>query len=78
MSAGCCAGSGSGRHWTRRARSPVAPARTSPKGRFRTETVYAITGLAPHQARPDELAAWVRGRWQIENGLHWVDDVTYA
>ncbi len=23
---------------------------------------------APHQARPDELAAWSRGHWEIENG----------
>ena len=56
---------------------PVS-ARTGRKGRWRTETVYAITDLAPHQARPDELAAWIRGHWQIENGLHWVRDVTYA
>ena len=61
---------------TRRAR-PVS-ARTGKKGKWRTETVYAITDLAPHQARPDELAAWIRGHWQIENGLHWVRDVTYA
>jgi predicted transposase YbfD/YdcC len=56
---------------------PVS-ARTGRKGRWRTETVYAITDLAPHQARPDELAAWIRGHWQIENGLHWVRDVTFA
>lgn len=48
------------------------------KGRWRTETVYAITDLAPHQARPDELAAWIRGHWQIENGLHWIRDVTFT
>ena len=47
-------------------------------GRWRTETVYAITDLGPHQARPNELAAWIRGHWQIENGLHWVRDVTFA
>ena len=61
---------------TRRTRS--VNARTGRKGRWRTETVYAITDLAPHKARPDELAAWVRGHWQIENALHWVRDVTYA
>jgi len=61
---------------TRRTR-PVS-ARTSKKGRWRTETVYAITDLAPHQAGPDELAAWIRGHWQIENGLHWVRDVTFG
>ena len=61
---------------TRKTR-PVS-ARTGPRGRWRTETVYAITDLPAHQARPDELAAWIRGHWQIENGLHWVRDVTFA
>lgn len=49
---------------TRRTR-PVST-RTGKGGRWRTETVYAITDLGPHQARPDELAAWIRGHWQIE------------
>jgi predicted transposase YbfD/YdcC len=53
-------------------------ARTGKAGRWRTETVYAITDLAPHQASPAELAGWVRGHWQIENALHWVRDVTFA
>ncbi len=54
------------------------PVRAGRAGKWRTETVYAITDLTPHQARPDELAAWIRGHWQIENGLHWVRDVTFA
>ncbi len=53
-------------------------ARTGKAGRWRTETVYAITDLRPHQASPAELAGWVRGHWQIENALHWVRDVTFA
>ncbi|MGH8921106.1 MAG: ISAs1 family transposase [Actinomycetes bacterium] len=61
---------------TRRTR-PVST-RTGNKGRWRTETIYAITDLAAHQARPEELAAWIRGHWQIENGLHWIRDVTLA
>jgi predicted transposase YbfD/YdcC len=52
--------------------------RTGKKGHWHTETVYAITDLAPHQASPEELAAWIRGHWQIENALHWVRDVTFA
>jgi predicted transposase YbfD/YdcC len=48
------------------------PLNAASKRKWRTETVYAITDLGPHQARPDELAAWIRGHWQIENGLHWV------
>jgi predicted transposase YbfD/YdcC len=50
----------------------------SGRGRWHTETVYAITDLDAHQARPGELAAWIRGHWQIENGLHWVRDVTFG
>jgi predicted transposase YbfD/YdcC len=61
---------------TRKTR-PVS-ARTGRRGRWRTETVYAITDLPAHQARPDEIAAWSRGHWQIENGLHWIRDVTFA
>jgi predicted transposase YbfD/YdcC len=54
------------------------PVRADRAGKWRTETVYAITDLPPHQARPDELAGWIRGHWQIENGLHWVRDVTFG
>lgn len=54
------------------------PLRSTNKRKWRTETVYAITDLDPHQARPDELAAWIRGHWHIENKLHWVRDVTFA
>lgn len=53
-------------------------ARTGRKGRWHTQTVYAITDLPPHQVRPDEPTASIRVHWQIENGLHWVRDVTYA
>ncbi|WP_269474596.1 ISAs1 family transposase [Phytohabitans flavus] len=45
--------------------------------RFATETVYAITSLYVHQAKPAQLAAWIRGHWSIENKIHWVRDVTY-
>jgi predicted transposase YbfD/YdcC len=54
------------------------PLRAADKRKWRTETVYAITNLGPHEARPDELAAWIRGHWHIENKLHWVRDVTFA
>ncbi|MEV0129401.1 ISAs1 family transposase [Dactylosporangium sp. NPDC050688] len=45
--------------------------------RFTTETVYAITDLQAHQAKPWHLADWIRGHWTIENRVHWVRDVTY-
>src|SRR3954471_11024238 len=56
----------------RRRRHPL----DQPK-RFTTETVYAITDLRVHQAKPAQLAAWIRGHWHIENKIHWVRDVTY-
>jgi predicted transposase YbfD/YdcC len=45
---------------------------------WRSETSYAITSLTAAQARPDQLAQWIRGHWKIENQLHWVRDVTYG
>lgn len=46
--------------------------------KWRTVTVYAITSLPPHHARPADLAAWIRGHWTIENKLHYVRDVAYG
>jgi DDE_Tnp_1-associated/Transposase DDE domain len=46
-------------------------------GRWRTVTVYAITSLDAHQASPAQLAAWIRGHWQIE-ALHHLRDVSYG
>ena len=40
--------------------------------------VYAITSLPFAQASPARLADLIRGHWAIENGLHWVRDVTFA
>jgi len=46
-------------------------------GWWRTVTVYAITSLDAHQATPAQLAAWIRGHWQIE-ALHHLRDVSYG
>lgn len=46
--------------------------------RWRTVTVYAITSLTHAQASPARLADLLRGHWTIENGLHYVRDVTFA
>ena len=40
------------------------------------QTVYLITSLDHREAGPEQLAGWARGQWTIENGLHWVRDVT--
>ncbi|MEU9828911.1 ISAs1 family transposase [Micromonospora chersina] len=34
--------------------------------RFTTETVYAIIDLRVHQAKPVQLATWIRDHWSIE------------
>src|SRR5215469_5154724 len=41
------------------------------------EVVYLITNLPPPQASPDRLLHLIRGHWSIENGLHYVRDVTF-
>jgi predicted transposase YbfD/YdcC len=46
--------------------------------RWRTVVVYAVTSLTHAQASPARLADLIRGHWAIENGLHWVRDVTLA
>jgi predicted transposase YbfD/YdcC len=46
--------------------------------RWRTVIVYAITSLAHAQASPARLADLIRGHWSIENGLHYVRDVTFG
>ena len=46
--------------------------------RWRTVTIYAITSLTHAQASPARLADLLRGHWGIENGLHYIRDVTFA
>lgn len=54
--------------------------RRRPSGtkKWTTETVYAITDLPVHQARPHEIAAWAREHWTIKNSVHWIRDVTFG
>lgn len=42
------------------------------------DVVFAITSLTRQQAAPRDLARMLRGHWCIENGLHYVRDVTYG
>jgi hypothetical protein len=37
---------------------------------------YWATSLRPEEASLAELAGWIRGGWQIENGLHYPKDYT--
>lgn len=41
------------------------------------ETRFYVTDLTPADARPRHLLRLVTGHWSIENGLHWVRDVTF-
>jgi predicted transposase YbfD/YdcC len=48
------------------------------KDRKSQETVYAITSLSAERASAKRLLQIARQHWQIENGLHWVRDVTFG
>ena len=41
------------------------------------ETSFYVTSLTSAEADADRIAKIVRGHWEIENGLHWVRDVTW-
>jgi predicted transposase YbfD/YdcC len=45
-------------------------------GVTREEWSYALTSVPPEQANAARLEQLWRGHWQIENGLHYVRDVT--
>ena len=45
-------------------------------GETTKEQVYAITSVPPERGNPRFLLAANREHWGIENGLHWVRDVT--
>jgi len=46
-------------------------------GKFRAETVYGVTSLPPEKAGPVRLLSLNRGHWSIENGLHYVRDMSF-
>ncbi|MDQ0809342.1 putative transposase YbfD/YdcC [Streptomyces sp. B3I7] len=46
-------------------------------GKLTTERIYLVTSLPPGTADGSQLAAWIRGHWNIENQLHHVRDRTF-
>ncbi len=48
----------------------------SERGERKTAVRYGITSLPAEVAGADRLLTLVRGHWQIENGLHYIKDVT--
>jgi predicted transposase YbfD/YdcC len=46
-------------------------------GKQRAETVYGITSAQSTEADAACLLSLVRGHWFLENGSHWVRDVTF-
>ena len=47
-------------------------------GKLRTQTVYGLTSLSAQHANADQLLKLNRGQWCIENGSHWIRDVTFG
>lgn len=50
---------------------------TKKTGKERSEVVYGVTSLPPERAEASRVLSLVRGHWAIENGSHWVRDVTF-
>lgn len=46
-------------------------------GEVTTQTVYGITSLSEEEADAEQLLAFVRHHWHIENKSHWVRDVIF-
>src|SRR5205085_8499559 len=46
------------------------------KGQRSEEIVYGVTSLSPEKADAHQLLTLMRDHWHIENGLHYVRDVT--
>ena len=46
-------------------------------GKQSTETAYIVTSLTAEKAGPDRLLDLARKHWAIENGLHYVRDVSF-
>jgi predicted transposase YbfD/YdcC len=51
---------------------------TTEDGRTTTDVQYAITSVPREAADAGRLLSWWRGHWGIENGLHYVRDVTFG
>ena len=50
-----------------------APAPSRARSRSRSSTRFC--SLPMDQARPEQIAAWTRDHWAIENRLHWIRDM---
>jgi predicted transposase YbfD/YdcC len=61
-----------------RKRTVGVPHASTRRRRRQSVTVSAITSLTFAQASPARLADLLRGHWAIENGLHYVRDVTFS
>jgi len=46
-------------------------------GELRDETVYGITSLSPRRANPSRTLSLNRRHWGIENGVHYVRDMSF-
>jgi hypothetical protein len=46
-------------------------------GKFRAETVHGVSSLSSPKAGPVRLLSLNRSHWSIENGLHYVRDMSF-
>lgn len=46
-------------------------------GKQTEQVIYGITSVVGEEAGAEELLAWTRNHWRIENGLHYRRDVTF-
>ena len=47
-------------------------------GRVQVAVSYSVTSLSPTAAGEDRLLRILRDHWDIENRVHWVQDVTFG
>jgi predicted transposase YbfD/YdcC len=55
----------------------VSTRRSAAGGKASSSMFFYVTSLGPENATGPEIAGMVRGRWGIENRLHWLRDVVF-
>jgi len=63
-------------HWPGLAQGLEITRERTERGKTTVEVEYGMTSLKPGVANAERLAGLVRAHWGIENGLHYVRDVT--
>ena len=64
-----------GRLPRRRPGDPESDAPAPSRARSRSRLSTRFCSLPVDQTRPEQIAAWARGHWDIANRLHWIRDM---